>query len=88
MNIAENIFTKVGGVGVAHKALLLRYPSIDLSTLYKWRYPVERQGTGGRIPVKYHQDFLDLFDNLAPKDFFMKEDDGALGDGGNSATPS
>lgn len=66
---AERIIAKMGGA--RRLAALL---GLSPATVYRWRYPVERGGTGGLIPSEYHQPVLDLAAvhtvDLRPEDFF------------------
>jgi len=68
-NIADKIFTKLGGPAVAAGAT-----GVAVQTAYRWSYPKERGGTGGVIPAKYHQILLDFSSKsdlpLKHSDFF------------------
>jgi len=66
---AKRIIEKFGGA-----RRLARLLGLAPATVYKWDYPMARGGTGGLIPVEYHQPLLDLAAaervDLSPEDFF------------------
>lgn len=47
---AKNIIDKVGGYERAQEAAGVE----EVSTVYRWTYPISKKGTGGIIPLKYH----------------------------------
>lgn len=50
MSQAERVVKKFGGAVALAKCLeLIGHPK-SVSTIYRWMYPVENQGTGGTIP--------------------------------------
>jgi hypothetical protein len=50
-NQAQNIIDKFGGVPQLRAALEKVGHRIDRAAVYRWTYPAERRGSGGRIPV-------------------------------------
>lgn len=67
---ASSIIDKCGGVGTVAEAL-----SIPPASIYRWRRPKDknRNGTGGLVPNRHHQELLRLFPQLEPSDFFLPD---------------
>jgi hypothetical protein len=53
MNAAERIIELCGGPVVVAEIC-----GTDISTVYRWTYPLERGGTGGTVPAGRHQRLL------------------------------
>lgn len=58
-------------------AYIATHLGIRRSTVQKWAYPLVRKGSGGRIPIKYHQRLIELAAErgfeLKPSDFFIDQ---------------
>lgn len=69
--IADQLIKKCGGAQ-AVAALL----GLSPTSVYKWKYPVERGGTGGLVPANRQQELLDKARSagidLRPDDFFER----------------
>ena len=69
MNPAQVVISKLGGAQEA-----ARLAGVDVSQVYRWTYPPERGGTGGRIPSKRQHRLLEAARDggieLSPADFF------------------
>jgi DNA-binding transcriptional regulator YdaS (Cro superfamily) len=70
-NVASKIIGKCGGAQ-AVAALL----GLSPASVHKWKYPVERGGTGGLVPTNRQQELLDRARaagvDLRPDDFFER----------------
>lgn len=54
---------------------VMRVTGADESRVRRWMYPVEKDGTGGRIPTAHQQPLLDWGQPLGliePRDFFSR----------------
>jgi putative alpha-1,2-mannosidase len=54
MEPASSIIQKLGGEAVVAEITATAY-----TAPYRWQYPVEKKGTGGRIPQRHHPALLD-----------------------------
>lgn len=52
---ASTLIAALGGLTSVAKAA-----HVTVVTVQRWRFPVEKGGTGGFIPRKYHQVLIDL----------------------------
>ena len=71
--VAHHVIEKCGGPRV-----VAEMAGVDITVVYRWRFPPERNGTGGIIPARHHQTILDAARargiDLKPSDFFDIED--------------
>jgi hypothetical protein len=68
-NVAKHIIQKCGGAQVVADML-----SLDVSSVHKWKYALEKGGTGGVIPAARQQELMNRANargiKLRPSDFF------------------
>lgn len=71
MSIAEQVIEKCGGV-----ANTARIVGRSQSWVYRWTYPKDKGGTGGRVPQSAQLKLLEAAGrgeiNIQPVDFFPK----------------
>lgn len=71
LNPAHKIITKLGGEKVVAELL-----GVNQSGVYRWCYPKERRGTGGRIPARHIKPLIEFAKTrgkrLTLQDFFQE----------------
>lgn len=75
-NPAQRVFAAFAAPGKSGPAVVADLLGLDLTTVYRWDYPVGKRGTGGLIPAKHQGPLLTLAEmfgyNLTAEDLIQR----------------